>query len=99
MSKTDLESILKQIKKYVPNQQGLHIAGGEPFLNFDLTIRAVELCVELGERVAVIERVDLHQEGAGLYLAALAKAFARLNDLPGHQRPDVHLPACHRRAE
>lgn len=46
MTERELEHFLDQIRQFAPNQQGLHLAGGEPFLNFDLTLRAVELCIE-----------------------------------------------------
>jgi len=46
MSEEDLKHYLTQIKKYAPNQVGLHIAGGEPFLDYGLTLRTVELCID-----------------------------------------------------
>jgi len=44
----DLQIILQQIKKFAPQQQGLHIGGGEAFLNFEILQRTIELCVEQG---------------------------------------------------
>ena len=55
MSRDDLKIILQQIKKVAPHQQGLHIAGGEPFLNFELTLETVELCIEHGIPLQYIE--------------------------------------------
>lgn len=46
MTESDLGHYLDQIRKWAPNQLGLHLSGGESFLNFDLTLRAVELCIE-----------------------------------------------------
>lgn len=55
MSEKDLEDYMDQIREFVPNQHGLHLAGGEPFLNFDLTLRAVELSVEHGVPLQYVE--------------------------------------------
>lgn len=46
MSEDDVAHYMDQIREFAPNQHGIHLAGGEPFLNFDLTLRAVELSVE-----------------------------------------------------
>lgn len=46
MTAGDVSLYLENIRKFAPSQHGLHIGGGEPFLNFDLTIKTVELCLE-----------------------------------------------------
>ena len=46
MTEPELKHYLDQIRKLAPDQHGIHLSGGEPFLNFDLTLRAVELCIE-----------------------------------------------------
>lgn len=55
MSEPDLADYLDQIRTFAPNQHGIHLAGGEPFLNFDLTLRAVELCIEHGIPLHYVE--------------------------------------------
>ena len=55
MSETDLEHFLDQIARFVPHQGGLHLAGGEPFLNLKLTVRAVELSLEYGVPLQYVE--------------------------------------------
>ncbi len=55
MTEQDLEYFLSQIKQFAPDQRGLHIAGGEPFLNFEVTLRAVELCIEYGVPLQYVE--------------------------------------------
>ncbi|UCE07225.1 MAG: radical SAM protein [bacterium] len=55
MSEQDVANYLDQIRQFAPNQRGLHLAGGEPFLNFDLTLRAVELCIEYGVPLQYVE--------------------------------------------
>ena len=55
MSEQDLEHYLNQIRQFAPDQKGLHLAGGEPFLNFDLTLRTVELCIEYGIPLQYVE--------------------------------------------
>ncbi len=46
MTADDACQYLKNVNEYAPSQRGLHIGGGEPFLDFDLTLKIVELCVE-----------------------------------------------------
>jgi len=55
MTEQDLSHYLDQIRKYAPNQRGIHLSGGEPFLNFDLTLRAVELAIESGVPLQYVE--------------------------------------------
>lgn len=55
VTEQDLKHYLDQIRQFAPNQQGLHLAGGEPFLNFDLTLRAVEFCIEYGVPLQYVE--------------------------------------------
>jgi len=55
MSEPDLGHYLDQISQFASAQIGLHLAGGEPFLNFDLTLRAVELCIEYGVPLQYVE--------------------------------------------
>lgn len=55
MDPDDIKIYLQHIRELAPNQQGLHIAGGEPFLNFELTLQAVELCVEYGIPLHYVE--------------------------------------------
>ena len=55
MTEQDLEHYLDQISRFAPNQRGLHLAGGEPFLNFALTLRAVELSIEYNVPFQYIE--------------------------------------------
>jgi len=55
MSEQDLEHYLDQIGQFAPNQRGLHITGGEPFLNFELTLRTVELCIEYDLPIQYVE--------------------------------------------
>jgi hypothetical protein len=55
MNEQDLKHYLDQIRKYAPNQLGIHLAGGEPFLNFDLTLQAVELSIEYGVPLQYVE--------------------------------------------
>lgn len=46
MTESELEHYFDHLRKLAPNQLGIHLSGGEPFLNFDLTLRTVELCIE-----------------------------------------------------
>ncbi len=46
MTEADLAHYFDQIRRYAPDQVGIHLGGGEPFLNFELTLRAVELAIE-----------------------------------------------------
>ncbi|MDZ7263886.1 MAG: radical SAM protein [candidate division KSB1 bacterium] len=55
MTEQQLEHYLRQIRQFAPNQVGLHLAGGEPLLNFELTLRAVELCIEVGVPIQYVE--------------------------------------------
>jgi len=55
MTEQDLEHYIDQVLQFAPNQQGLHLAGGEPFLNFELTLRAVELSIEYGVPLQYVE--------------------------------------------
>ncbi len=55
MSEPDLEHYLDQIRQFAPAQHGLHLAGGEPFLDFDLTLRTVELCIEYDVPLQYVE--------------------------------------------
>lgn len=55
MTEQDIAVYLDQIRRFAPDQHGLHLAGGEPFLNFDLTLRAVELCIEYGVPLQYVE--------------------------------------------
>lgn len=55
MTEQDIGHYLAQIKQLAPQQRGLHLAGGEPFLNFDLALRAVELCIEYGVPLQYVE--------------------------------------------
>ncbi len=55
MLEQDLIRYLDQIRKYAPNQRGIHLSGGEPFLNFEATLRAVELCIESGVPLQYVE--------------------------------------------
>jgi len=55
ITEEDIENILTQIKQFAPHQHGLHLAGGEPFLNVELTFRAVELCIENGVPLQYVE--------------------------------------------
>jgi len=55
MTEQDIEHFLAQIKHFAPHQHGLHLAGGEPFINFDLTLRTVELCIEYDVPLQYVE--------------------------------------------
>jgi hypothetical protein len=48
MSIDDVQLIVQNVKQCAPLQKGLHIGGGEPFLNFELLLRTIELCIEQG---------------------------------------------------
>jgi len=66
-----LKVILQQIKKYAPQQQGLHIGGGEAFLNFEILQRTIELCVEQGILLQYVETnafwCDTEEKTRGLF--------------------------------
>jgi len=55
MSEQDVERYIAQIGELAPDQRGLHIGGGEPFLNFELTLRAVEFCIEYNVPIQYVE--------------------------------------------
>ncbi len=55
MSKDQLEALLKGISKTWQNPRGLHLAGGEAFLNFPLLLYGVEKCQELGLPIEYVE--------------------------------------------
>lgn len=55
MSEADVAHYMDQIREFAPNQRGIHIAGGEPFLNFELTLRTVELSIEHGVPLQYVE--------------------------------------------
>lgn len=55
MTEPDVERYIAQIGELAPDQRGLHIGGGEPFLNFELTLRVVELCIEYNVPVHYVE--------------------------------------------
>ncbi len=55
MTVEQIKHYLRQIRQFAPQQLGLHLAGGEPFLNFELTLRSVELCLEVGVPLQYIE--------------------------------------------
>jgi len=55
MSEAETGQVIAQIGAHAPNQRGLHIGGGEPFLNFDLVLRTVELCIETNVPIQYVE--------------------------------------------
>ncbi len=55
MSKDTLEGLLKGIKETWVYPRGLHLAGGEAFLNFDLLLYGVEACRRLGLPIEYVE--------------------------------------------
>lgn len=55
MTEEDVEHYIAQIGEFAPNQRGLHIGGGEPFLNFGLTLRTVEYCIEYHVPIQYVE--------------------------------------------
>ena len=42
ISKEDLDQIIESLSQY--DFYGLHLAGGEPFIKYDILLNAVELC-------------------------------------------------------
>ncbi len=55
MSPDYLEDLLKSIPPEWVSPKGLHLAGGEAFLNFSLLLRAVELCNQQGLPLEYVE--------------------------------------------
>ncbi|MFZ5515392.1 MAG: radical SAM protein [Candidatus Zhuqueibacterota bacterium] len=55
MSEAEAGQVIAQIGEHAPDQRGLHIGGGEPFLNFDLVLRAVEMCIEANVPIQYVE--------------------------------------------
>ncbi len=55
MSRDLLEALLLAIRDTWENPRGLHLAGGEPFLNFELLLLAVEKCREYGLPIEYVE--------------------------------------------
>ncbi len=55
MTPEDLEELLRGIKRVWKHPRGIHLAGGEPFLNFDLLLFAVSKTQELGLFLEYVE--------------------------------------------
>ncbi|WP_068671375.1 radical SAM protein [Thermosulfurimonas dismutans] len=55
MSREDLENLLSGIQETWENPRGLHLAGGEPFFNFELLVFAVEKCRERNLPIEYVE--------------------------------------------
>ncbi len=55
MGKEELEALLRGIKETWVYPRGLHLAGGEAFLNFDLLLFGVERCRALGLPIEYVE--------------------------------------------
>ncbi|MBD3288823.1 radical SAM protein [candidate division KSB1 bacterium] len=55
MTADDVRVYLKNISECASSQRGLHIGGGEPFLNFELLLKTIELCVEFGVPLQYVE--------------------------------------------
>ncbi len=55
MSREQLEALLLGLRETWENPRGLHLAGGEPFLNFDLLLWAVERCRRYGLPMEYVE--------------------------------------------
>jgi len=80
ITEQDLKIFLAQIKQFAPHQRGLHLAGGEPFLNFELTLRAVELCIEYDTSLQYVETNAFWCEND--YLTAYQLNLLRESGLP-----------------
>ncbi len=50
-----LDELLRGIKRVWKRPRGLHLAGGEPFLNFELLLLGVSRCRELGLPIEYVE--------------------------------------------
>ncbi len=55
MSQDQLENLLQGISKTWQNPRGLHLAGGEAFLHFELLLFGIEKCRQLGLPVEYVE--------------------------------------------
>ncbi len=55
MSREDLEALLYGLREIWQDPRGFHLAGGEPFWNFELLVWAVEKCRELGIPIEYVE--------------------------------------------
>ncbi len=55
MSREFLEDLLRGIRETWENPRGVHLAGGEAFLNFDLLLFGVETCSRLGLPIEYVE--------------------------------------------
>jgi len=55
MSLSYLETLLGSIPREWVTPKGLHLAGGEAPLNFDLLLQAVKLCTQLGLPLEYVE--------------------------------------------
>lgn len=49
----DLKTVIKSLSKY--NFYGIHLAGGEPFLNFELLLKSVQLCKKYNVPMEYVE--------------------------------------------